>query len=252
MTPQEKKWSVIYSNMESKTTALTEKTKENTHKGHRARVKHRFLKYGLDEFDDHQVLELLLFYAIPQRDVNPIAHALLDHFGNLSAVFDAPVEELQKVPGIGSGVITLLKFIPQVSRRYMMSRTSFDTILDTVEKAGAYLLPRFYAQRDEVVYLVCMDAKRKVLNCQLLFRGTANSAHISIRKIVETALVYNSTSVIIAHNHTSGIALPSKEDFQVTLKIREALEIVGVELADHLVVADDDFVSMLETGMLSR
>ncbi|MBQ1351509.1 MAG: DNA repair protein RadC [Oscillospiraceae bacterium] len=238
--------------MENDTTILKEQPANNLHKGHRFRVKQRFLTHGLDDFDDHQVLELLLFYAIPQRDVNPLAHTLLNHFGTLSAVLDAPVEELQKFPGIGKNAITLLKLIPQVSRRYMVSRTSLDTILDTVEKAGAYLLPRFYAQRNEVVYLVCMDAKRKVLNCQLLFQGTVNSAHISIRKIVETALVYNSTSVIIAHNHTSGIALPSSEDFQVTLKIRDALEMVGVELADHLVVADDDFVSMLETGMLSH
>jgi DNA repair protein RadC len=223
---------------------------ENVHKGHRSRMKQRFLNHGLDEFDDHNVLELLLFYAIPQRDVNPLAHKLLDHFGTLAAVFDAPLEELQKVSGVGENIVTLLKMVPQIARRYLMSRASFDTVLDSVEKAGQYLLPFFYAQRDEVVYLVCLDAKRKVLNCQLLFQGSVNSAHISIRKIVETALVYNSTSVILSHNHTSGIAIPSKEDFNVTRKIRDALEMVGIELSDHLIVADDDFVSMLETGML--
>ncbi len=226
------------------------KAEKNIHKGHRSRMKQRFLKHGLDGFDDHNVLELLLFYGVPQRDVNPLAHALLNHFGSLAAVFDAPAEELQKISGVGENVAILLKLIPQIARRYMMSRTSFDTVLDSVHKAGEYLIPYFYAQREEVVYLVCLDAKRKVLNCQLLFHGNVNSAHISVRKIVETALVHNSTSVILAHNHPSGIAIPSKEDFQVTVKIQRALEVVGIELADHLVVADDDFVSMLETGML--
>jgi DNA repair protein RadC len=230
--------------------AGTQCDERNVHRGHRSRMKQRFLNHGLDEFDDHVVLELLLFYAVPQRDVNPLAHILLDHFGTLAAVFDAPVEELQKIPGVGENITVLLKMIPQVARRYLMSRTSFDTVLDSVEKAGEYLLPYFYAQRDEVVYLVCLDAKRKVLNCQLLFHGSVNSAHVSIRKIVETALIYNSTSIILSHNHTSGIAIPSREDFNVTKKIRAALEMVGIELADHLIVADDDFVSMLETGML--
>lgn len=224
--------------------------REGTHKGHRLRMKRRFLKTGLDNFDDINVLELLLFFGVPQKDVNPLAHALLDHFGTLAAVFDAPVEELQKVPGVGENVAVLLKLVPQVSRRYLISRAGVEAILDSAKSAGEYLLPRFYAQRNEVVYLVCLDAKRKVLNCQMLFQGSVNSAHISVRKIVETALVYNSTSVILAHNHTSGIAIPSREDYRVTAGIRKALEMVGIELADHIVVADDDFVSMMETGML--
>jgi DNA repair protein RadC len=133
-----------------------------------------------------------------------------------------------------------------------MSRASFDDILDSTKKAGEYLLPRFYAERDEIVYMVCLDAKCKVLNCKLLFRGSVNSANVSIRKIVENALVYNSTSVIIAHNHTSGIAIPSDEDRMTTRRIEQALKAVDITLSDHIVVADDDFVSMADNGFFRQ
>ena len=218
------------------------------HNGHRERIKKRFLEHGLESFEDHSVLELLLFYALPRGDVNPIAHTLMSRFGSLAAGFDAPAEELAKVPGIGMNTAELIKLIPQVSRRYLMSRASFDDILDSAKKAGEYLLPRFYAERDEIVYMVCLDAKCKVLNCKLLFRGSVNAANVSIRKIVENALVYNSTSVIIAHNHTSGIAIPSEEDKITTRRIEQALKAVDITLTDHIVVADDDFVSMADNG----
>jgi DNA repair protein RadC len=220
----------------------------NVHKGHRSRMKRRFLEHGLESFEDHHVLEILLFYALPRVDVNPLAHNLIKRFGSLAAVFDAPLDELEMVEGIGRNAATLIKLIPQVARRYMISRASFGDILDSSEKAGRYLLPRFFGERDEVVYLVCLDAKCKVLNCRLMFRGSVNSANVSIRKIVETALSFNATSVILAHNHTSGIALPSREDQITTRKIEAALKAVDIALTDHIIVADEDFVSLADSG----
>jgi DNA repair protein RadC len=218
------------------------------HEGHRERMKKRFAEHGLENFDDHNVLELLLFYALPRGDVNPVAHALMERFGTLAAVFDAPADELCKVPGVGENTATYIKLIPQAGRRYLMSRSRFDDILDSTKKAGEYLLPLFFAERDEVVYTICLDAKCKVLSCRLLFRGSVNSASVSIRKIVENALLCNSTSVIIAHNHTSGIALPSPEDQDTTRRIDAALKAVDIVLADHIIVADDDFISLADNG----
>ena len=169
------------------------------HDGHRERMKQRFAEHGLDGFDDHTALELLLFYALPRADVNPLAHALMDRFGTFAAVFDATEEELRSVPGVGESTAVLLKLVPQVARRYLMSRSSFDVILDSSKKAGEYLVPRFYAEKDEVVYLVCLDAKGKVLACRFMGRGSVNSANISVRKIVECALLCNATSAIVAH-----------------------------------------------------
>ncbi len=107
------------------------------HSGHRARVKQRFLRGGLDSFDDHQVLELLLFYALPQRDVNELAHALLNHFGTLSAVFDAPEQELLQVPGIGENAAVLVKLLPQIARRYLISKESESGVVRTARRPAA-------------------------------------------------------------------------------------------------------------------
>ncbi|NLV85770.1 MAG: DNA repair protein RadC [Clostridiales bacterium] len=222
----------------------------NVHEGHRDRMKNRFLEQGLDVFEEHQALELLLFFSVPRKDTNPIAHALLNHFGSLEAVFEAPADELSKISGIGKGSICLLKLIPAVSRRYMMDKNKFGQVLDTSSKAGAYLIPRFMYERDEVVFVICLDAKCKVLCCKELFRGSNNSAEISIRKIVELALSKNASSIILSHNHTSGIALPSIEDEMSTKRVKAALETVGVALNDHIIVAGDDFVSMADSGII--
>lgn len=219
------------------------------HDGHRDRMKKRLIEQGLDVFDDHHVLELLLFYALPRVDTNPLAHTLLEHFGSLQAVFEAPVEELQKVKGIGENALSLLKLIPEVSRRYTIDANKFDQILDSSEKAGRFLAARYMYERDEVVIVVCLDAKCKVICCRELFRGVANSAEISIRKIAELALAKNATSIIISHNHTSGIALPSAEDEITTKRLHAVLTSMGITLADHIIVADGDFVSMAESAL---
>jgi len=220
------------------------------HEGHRERLKKRLLEQGLDVFDDHNVLELLLFFALPRVDTNPLAHELLNNFGSLEKVMEAPAEELAKISGIGENAVALLKLIPEVSRRYMMDKNRFDDILDSTDKAGAYLLSRFLYERDEVVYVVCLDAKCKVICCKALFHGVANSAEISVRKIAELALAKNATSIIIAHNHTSGIALPSVEDELTTKKVKTALSAMGIALVDHIIVADTDFISMADSGLL--
>jgi len=216
--------------------------------GHRNRMKERFIQHGIENFNDVNVLEILLFYGIPRKDVNALAHVLMDRFGSLAAVFDAPPEELLKVEGMGKNVMVLLKLIPQVARRYQVSKSSFHNILDSTARAGEYLLPKFFAEKDEVVYIACLDAKGKVLYSGLLARGSVNSASVSVRKIVETALTYNSTSVILAHNHTSGIALPSHEDRATTRRIAAALGAVDIRLTDHIIVADNDYVSLADSG----
>lgn len=221
-----------------------------TNEGHRQRLRDKFTNNGLDSFHDHEILELLLFYAIPRRNTNGIAHELIKTFGSLSDVLDAPVEKLKAVDGIGDNAATLLKLMPQIARRYSMSKGSFDNILDTTQRSGDYILPFFLSQRDEVVLLVCLDSKNKVLNAQIIHRGSVNSTDISLRKILETAFTYNATKVILAHNHPSGIALPSTEDINTTKYIRDALKILSIKLVDHIIVADGDYVSMADTNLI--
>ncbi len=220
------------------------------HAGHRQRMRERFNAHGLDSFDDHNVLELLLFFAKPRSDTNGTAHALMDRFGSLTAVFDAPVHELKKVPGVGDGAATLIHLIPQLARRYFMKKTENPFFITTPEEAGQYVLPLFVGGQDESFYLVALDAKSAVLGSSLLSRGSVNTVTVSVRKIVEAALMLGASAVILAHNHTSGIAVPSEEDKTSTLRSAAALEAVGITLLDHLVVAHDDFVSMRASGMI--
>ena len=219
------------------------------HSGHRQRLKDRFLKEGLDHFEELYVLELLLYYCIPQKDTNPIAHSLLDHFGSLTAVLEATPEELQKVPGIGKNAAAFLTLIPQVGRYYQIKRAEPGDILRTIEQCGNYLVPYFYGREHETVFLLCLDAKCKVLGCKEVGEGSVNSAAVPIRRIVEIALGANATSVILAHNHPSGLAIPSGEDVQTTRRLAAALDAVEIVLSDHIVVAEDDFVSMVQSGV---
>ena len=221
---------------------------DDLHKGHRSRMKERFLKEGLDHFSDIQVLELLLFYCIPRQDTNPLAHALLNHFGSLSQVLEAPVEELAKVKGIGENAAVFLHLITEVGRYYLVNRSNQLTILPTIEKCAEYMVPYFYGRRNETVFLLCLDAKCKVLCCKEVGEGSVNSASISTRKIVEVALGANATTVVLAHNHPSGVALPSDEDVQTTCRVAAALRCVEIQLADHIIVADDDYISMAQSG----
>lgn len=218
------------------------------HKDHRQRVRERYLKEGLDGFSEVQVLELLLFYVIPRQDTNPIAHRLIDRFGSLYQVLEAPVEELEKVEGIGPNAALLLSLITAVARVYAVNRTEKQKILRTIEDCGEYLKSFFIGRRSEMVYLLCLDAKCKVLGCREIGEGSVNSANVPIRRIVETALGLNATSVVLAHNHPSGIALPSGEDVLTTHRVAAALSTVDIVLVDHIVVADDDYVSMVQSG----
>ncbi|MBQ9329367.1 MAG: DNA repair protein RadC [Oscillibacter sp.] len=220
------------------------------HDGHREKMRRRFLTGGLDSFADHEALELLLYYAIPRRDTNPIAHALMEHYGSLAAVLSAPAEDLARVEGVGASAAVLLRLVPQLCRKARISEAERETVLSTTERAGAYLLERFADERHEVVYQLCLDRKGKLLTCKRLGEGGIASAELDIRKAVENAILSSASTVILAHNHPSGVALPSQEDYAATDRIRAALATVNICLRDHIIVADGDFVSMADSGYL--
>ncbi len=220
------------------------------HEGHRERMKRRFLESGLDSFSDHNILELLLFYAVPRRDTNVLAHRLMDKFGSLSVVLDAPVEELATVAGVGQGAATYLKLFSQVARIYFNDKMKDGILLDSSEKVGQYLIPKYIGIPNEIVLLVCLDSKCKVIGCTTVMEGSVNATQVSVRKIVETAVRSNASSVIISHNHPSGLAIPSREDLQTTEKIKQALLLINITLLDHIIVADNDWVSLRDSSYL--
>ena len=218
------------------------------HDGHRQRLKARFLEQGLDGFTDVQVLELLLFYAIPRRDTNPIAHELLEKFGSLRQVLEAPVQRLTEVEYITENAAALLKLAPAMLRYYQVDKVKEEMPLVTIQACGDYLKHFFLGRKNETVFLLCLDAKCKVLACREVGEGSVNSANVPIRRVVEIALAEGASTVILAHNHPSGIAIPSGEDIATTRRLYAALSTVDVILADHIVVADDDYVSMIQSG----
>ena len=223
------------------------------HDGHREKMRRRFLSGGLEQFADHEALELLLYYAIPRRDTNPIAHALMDRYGSLSAVLAAPVEDLQKVEGIGESAAILLKLVPRLCAKARLADADRqELVLNTASRAGAYLLERFYGEQNEVIYQLCLDRKGKLLACKKLGEGSIAWAALDVRKLVENAILNSASFVVLAHTHPSGIASPSGEDYAATDRARNALETIGVALADHIIVADGDFVSLAESGYLER
>ena len=226
------------------------------HDGHRQRLKDRFLLDGLDGFTEVQVLELLLFYVIPRRDTNPIAHALIERFGSFSNVLDAPRAKLIEDGKLSENAVTLLKLIKEMGRFYEASKCRQIRILRSIQDCGEYLKPFFLHRKNEVVFLLSLDAKLKVLNCRQVGEGSVNYASVPVRRVVEMALEDGASSVVLAHNHPSGLAIPSADDIQTTRRLAAALSAVEIRLVDHIVVADNederiglDYVSMVESGI---
>ena len=221
---------------------------ENLHEGHRKRMKERFIKSGLDDFAPHNILELLLFYSIPRGDTNPVAHRLIDTFGSLSGVFDATPEELAKVDGVGENSAILISMIPQIARKYLEDKAETANIVGGCSDIGAFLLPKFVGRTNEALMMVSIDNKNKIISCSVVAEGTVDSAKVSRRKIMEEAMKVKATRVILAHNHPCGVAVPSSEDVVMTKEIGRLFAQVGIELVDHIIVANDDYVSMAASG----
>ena len=221
------------------------------HEGHRARLRESFLEHGLQSMHDINALELLLFYALPRRDTNETAHLLLERFGSLHGVFSAPVEELREVDGIGDYAAALIALVPEIMKKSRLSKSREIRQIRSSTDAGEYLLPYFMNEQDEVVYMLCLDTKRAVICCAEMGRGVVNTVDANIRRMVEKALKVKACSVIVAHNHPDGIAIPSREDDIFTRCLYNALETVGIRLEDHIIVADEDYISLADSGMMS-
>lgn len=220
--------------------------KKNEHDGHRVRMRERFQKG--DSFQQHEALEMLLYATIAQGNTNPLAHQLIDAFGSFSGVFDAPLEELMKVKGIGDKSAFLIKLVPLLARMYSEDKYADGLILNSTTKIGDYLVPKFFGLTVEVTYLLCFDGRCKLLNCVKLSEGSVNATAVNVRRIIEEAVKCGALSVAIGHNHPNGFAIPSDGDILTTRKIINALETIGVQLLDHIIVAGDDYVSLAESG----
>lgn len=220
------------------------------HDGHRERLTERYLTYGLDALEEHEVLEMLLFYVIHRKDTNPIAHDLIRRFGSLAGVMDASVKELMEIDGIGQKAAILLQLAKPMCRRYLISQAKDINILNTTQACVDFLMPHFFGAKDEQVLLLCLDAKCRLICCREISTGSAVSTELPIQKAAKLALESHAVSVILSHNHPCGDAMPSPEDRHATIMFRDAMQAIGVVLADHIIIAADRYTSMRQNGTL--
>ncbi len=216
------------------------------HSGHRQRLRKKFIENGLDGFEPHEALEMYLFYAIPRKDTNPLAHKLLDRYLTISGVCDAPIDELMRDFNLSESAAALIKILPEMSRLYIESKMSADYIIDE-ETIGDLFKAKFIGRTSEATALMLGDAKGKMIYLDIIAKGSINSTDLPVRKVVDLALRHNAKMAYIAHNHPSGSAIPSKSDLNATKKIYQTLLNVGVCLMDHYIITENDYVSLKQS-----
>lgn len=211
-------------------------------------LKKRFLLRDPDGLTDEELLELLLSFS--SEEPQKLTQNILKEYPTVAQLMEASAKDLSQMEGIEQESVLLLRLVPELHRRYFLSRSHVESRLKDSHDFGHYLLPYYYGARDEMVYLLLLDGVGKVINCRMVGHGSVNSANVPIRRLVQDALTANASGVVVAHNHPNGIALPSQEDISATVFLRDTLDALDILLVDHIIIADDDFVSMRESGYL--
>lgn len=221
-----------------------------TSEGHRKRLRERFERSGLEGFHDHEVLELLLTFAIPRRDVKPIAKALLEEYGKLAAVFDAPLPILQTTGGVGPHAATLLSLIPRLLERYQRDRWKPACSFNSTEEVVPYLSSLLGTERHEVFCLLALNSRNELIAAEPIQKGSVNRAAVFPRQVVEACLKHRATAVILSHNHPGGDPTPSSADRQLTRKLRRILLDLDIQVHDHIIIAGLNHYSFAKNGEL--
>ena len=224
----------------------------NPHDGHRQRMREQFLKSdGFGNMPDHNVLEMLLFYSISRADTNELAHRLIDTFGSLNGVFDAPYSALKEVKGVGEQTAVLIKLIPSLIKRYLEGSVADKKHIYSTDDAVEYLRPKFSTLRNEELVMVCMNNSGKILKSSVISKGGSDFAEVDTRRIVQEVFSCNASQVIIAHNHPGGICAPSAADVNITSSISHLLRSINARLANHIIITDTDYFSFASVPKFS-
>jgi len=219
---------------------------EASNHGHRQRLREKFLKHGADVFDDYELMELFLTYAIQRKDVKPIAKRLLKKFHSLSGVFDASVPQLCEIPGLGETSAAAIKLCRELCKRYLISDIEKQPIMDHVEKVFNYVRVKLGDQTEENVYVLFLNVRNCLIQEKTMSLGTVDRVNIFPSQIAKAAVLCDAKSVILCHNHPGGDVTPSDDDVQTTLRIKNALKSMDILLLDHIVVSKSAYYSFRE------
>jgi DNA repair protein RadC len=233
---------------------MNEDPQKEPHKGagHRGRLRDRFLKSGLEGFQDYEIIELLLTLGTPRKDCKQAAKAALKQFKTLQGVLDATPGELRKVPGIGPVNLIALKLVPAVSRRYLQQKIEGRKVLANSKALFDYLNHSIRDKKEECFMAIYLDAKNRVIGDEILFAGTVTASAVYPREVVRAALAQTAAAVIFAHNHPSGDPAPSPDDMAITRKLVEACALMGITVHEHLIVGREGYYSFADHGHMGR
>lgn len=221
------------------------------HDGHRERLRARYEQEGLSGFAPHEVLELLLTYAIPRVNTNPQAHRLIERFGSLHGVLEASQTELEQVEGIGPRASTLITMMVPLLRAYEQEKLLPRRKLATFADLAAFCHTLYLGVNNEQFYVLCFDAKLQLLATSLIASGSPAEVNVMPRLVVQELMRHNAVGAVISHNHPSGSPLPSAEDLAMTREISSILESVGIRLYDHVLIAGSREYSFFAHGLLN-
>ncbi len=221
------------------------------HDGHRDRMRARIINEGIEGMQPHEVLEYLLYAAIPRKDTNELAHELITKYGSLAGVFSADRSDLLSMKGMTENAALFLTSLPAVYKRYAADLGGQKQKVITRGDVISLLRPKFLGDRTESFYLLCLDAQNNVLSIVRVTGGIPAEVAVDVRKVVEIALQNKAVSVVLAHNHPSGVTEPSHEDIELTRAITAALELIKVKLIDHFIFGNNGYYSFAEDGLVS-
>jgi DNA repair protein RadC len=218
--------------------------------GHRARMRARLLTAGPDALADHEMLEMVLFLALPRKDTKPVARLLLDRFGSFAAAISAVPAELLAVEGVGEAGAAALKLVQGASLRLLRDAVREQPVLKEWSRLIDYLIGALAHERVEQARVLFLDSKNRLLADEIQGRGTINQTMVYPREIVRRALELNATAIILVHNHPSGDPTASREDMAMTKAVQRAASALGIGFHDHIIVAGTRWVSFQKEGWL--
>jgi DNA repair protein RadC len=217
---------------------------------HRKRIREKFRKTGFDGFQDYEALEILLIYALPRRDVKPLAKDLLKKFGDFQGVLDAPVEELASFPGLGDTSALLLKVARECSDLYLKKKVVKKPRVCSSPDLINYCRMSMSGLKDEQFRVVFLNTQNEVIEIETVQEGTIDQSVVYPRKVMERALYYKAAALIFVHNHPGGNVKPSYADKEITKSLVEAASSMEIEVHDHLIIGRDGYFSFRDSGLL--